>query len=126
MTDHPKKRLYEKCHDALAIQFCPACDRYVFYPRELCPYCLEVTPEWREARGRGKIYSYTVVRKSALLAFEHIVPYIFAVVELEEGVRIPSRIIDCAIDEVKIDMPVELVWQSDGEKSKLVFRPIRV
>jgi len=125
MTDHPKNKLREKGHNALAIQFCPSCARYVFYPRELCPYCLEFTLEWREATGRGKVYSYTVVRKSVLSAFEHMVPYIFAVVELEEGVRIPGRIIDCAIDEVKIDMPVELVWKSEGAKNNPLFRPIR-
>jgi uncharacterized protein len=107
MISHDDAKLYEKDHDALELQYCPNCEKYIFYPRELCPYCLEAKPQWKKASGRGEIYSYTVVRKSALKEFDRKVPYIYAIVELDEGVRIPTTIVGCPIDEVKIGMPVE-------------------
>lgn len=105
------------------LQYCPACRKYIFYPRELCPYCLEIKPEWKDAAGRGTVYSYTVVRWSALKSFEKRVPYIYALVDLEEGVRVPTNIVDCAISEVRIGMPVEVRWLREGDKDIPVFRP---
>ncbi len=107
----------------LQLQYCPACKKYIFYPREFCPECLEVKPEWRDSTGRGKVYSYTIVRWSALKSFESKVPYIYAIVELDEGVRMPTNIVDCPVDEVKIGMPVEVTWQREGKKDIPVFRP---
>lgn len=125
MTANPEKRTGEAHPDALAIQFCPLCERYIFYPRELCPYCLKTVPGWRYATGRGRVYSYTVVRVSALEAFEGKVPYVFAIVELDEGVRIPGNIVECPIEEMKVDMPVELLLHKEEGKCRLLFRPVR-
>jgi len=108
MTDHHDTKRAETNHEALELQYCPACQKYIFYPRELCPYCLEAKPEWKGVSGRGRVYSYTVVRQSALKEFVKKVPYIYAIVELDEGVRIPTTIIGCPVDEIEIGMPVEL------------------
>ena len=123
MIDQNRKDTTLETHKTLEVQYCPACEKYIFYPRELCPYCLEVEPAWKEASGRGELYSYTVVRRSALEAFEKKVPYIYALVDLDEGVRVPTRIVDCPIDQVKIGMAVEVAWQIEGEKTIPVFRP---
>ena len=125
MTVTPGKKPGDTPAGTFAIQFCPVCARYIFYPRELCPYCLKTTPEIRHATGRGKVYSYTVVRVSALEAFEDKVPYIFAIVELDEGLRIPSNIVECPIEEMEVDMPVELLWHEEGGKRMPLFRPVR-
>lgn len=116
-------KLPEKGHTELAVQFCPACEKYIFYPREFCPYCLEVRPEWRECTGRGIIYSYTIVRKSLLQEFEDRVPYTYAIVELHEGIRIPTNIIDCPVDQVRIGLPVELARVEESKNPIPLFRP---
>ena len=110
-------------HRAFEIQYCPSCARHIFYPRELCPYCLATKPQWKESAGQGTIYSYTIVRWSALKAFEKKVPYIYALVDLSEGVRIPTNIVDCPVDSVRIGMPVKLTWLEEQGEFTPVFRP---
>ena len=123
MKDHHDAKPIGTNHDVLELQYCPVCEKYIFYPRELCPYCLDVRPEWKEVSGRGRIYSYTVVRKSALREFEKKVPYIYAIVELDEGVRIPTTIINCPIETIAIDMPVELAGRKGAAPIFSVRQP---
>lgn len=111
---------------SLKIQYCPVCAQYIFYPRPQCPHCWQGKPEWKESSGQGTVYTYTIVRKSYLPEFAHRVPYIYALVELAEGIRIPSNIIDCPVEEVKVGMPVELAWQEDDTGFIPVFRRAEV
>lgn len=105
------------------MQYCPACRRFVFYPRELCPYCWDCGLEWRELGGQGTVYSYTIVYVSALAEFEP--PYIYAVVELAEGVRMAANIEDCSLDEIKVGMPVKLTFKArEGIAALPMFKPI--
>jgi uncharacterized OB-fold protein len=75
----------------LRIQRCDACERYVFYPRALCPHCHAEALTWVAASGTATIYSYTVVRQ-AFGPFAGQVSFVVAVVELAEGVRMLSRL----------------------------------
>src|SRR5579872_5738269 len=79
-------------HGELRIQRCDACSRSVFYPRSICPHCFSDQLSWIAASGKGTIYAYTVVHQ-AFGAFAGDVPFIVAIVELEEGVRMMTRII---------------------------------
>lgn len=92
----------------LWIQQCDHCQSYVFYPRSLCPYCLEPDLKWIQASGRGRVYSYTVVHISALPEFIDETPYVYAIIELDEGVRMPGTVIDCRPEEVYVGMPVQV------------------
>jgi len=123
MTDSSRIECYKKGRDMLEIQYCPACEKYIFFPRELCPYCLQVKPEWKETSGWGRVYSYTVVRRSSLEEFVKKVPYIYAIVELQEDIRMSSNIVDCPVDKIKIGMPVELAWVDESKNGVPVFRP---
>ncbi len=123
MTLDNGEKWFKKGRTALKIQYCPACEKYIFFPREMCPYCLEVKPEWKETTGRGIIYSYTTVRRSSLSEFQDRVPYTYAMVELHEGIRIPTNIINCPVDRVRIGMPVELAWIEESKETIPVFRP---
>jgi hypothetical protein len=76
----------------LMIQKCEDCDKHIFYPRALCPHCFSEKVSWKKASGMGKIYSYTVVHR-AFGPFAEQTPYVVAIVELEEGVRMMTRII---------------------------------
>lgn len=92
----------------LLIQQCPACGHHQHYPRALCLRC-GATPGWRSASGRGVIYSYTVVRQMGLPPFNEKVPYVVALIDLEEGPRLVGNVVDCEPEQVRIGVPVTAV-----------------
>ena len=94
----------------LQIQKCNDCQRYYFYPRSLCPHCLSENTEWVKVSGRGKIYSFTVSHRPAMPSFAPNVPYNIAIIELDEGVRMMSNITGCVNEDLRIDTPVEVVF----------------
>lgn len=95
----------------LMLQRCNDCSKYIFYPRVICPHCSSENVSWSQASGRGKVYSYTEVRNNAPSAFKSDTPYVVAVIELEEGVRMLSNIVGCSFDELRCDMPVRVVFE---------------
>ena len=113
-----------KRHELL-IQKCRDCQNFVFYPKLFCQYCLSPNLEWVKVSGRGKVYSYTVVYSYAPTDFSGDVPYVVAVIELQEGVRLMSNIVGCSPEAVKCDMKVELVFDDITEEITLPkFKPI--
>ena len=90
----------------------------IWYPRSLCPVCKTTDVEWVDASGRGVVYSFTVVRKSRG-PYAGAAPYVVAYVELDEGPRVLTNLVDVDVDEVAIGMPVEVVWHDTGEGSAL-------
>lgn len=107
----------------LFLQYCLDCEQFIFYPRSHCPQCWGINLKWRQALGKGRIYSYSIIHKSALIDPDDKVPYIYALVTLQEGVRLATRIVDCDPEAVYIDMDVEMSFAEKGGKSLLVFRP---
>ncbi len=96
-----------------------------FYPRAFSPGSLEPGTEWVEASGRGVLYSYTVDRRGTAPAFAARAPYVIGIVELEEGPRMTTNIVECAIEDVRIGMAVEAVYEDIDEQVTLVqFRPV--
>ncbi|MDY6943364.1 MAG: OB-fold domain-containing protein [Pseudomonadota bacterium] len=96
----------------LVIQYSPETKRYVHYPREpivVSPKTGEV--EWREASGKGEVYAFSVMRKPGNPAMAAKVPYVVALITLEEGVRFMSNIVNCAPEDVKVGMPVKVTWE---------------
>jgi len=93
----------------LSIQRCQDCQRAIFYPRSVCPYCMSDRLAWIDASGRGTIYSYTVVHRSPG-QFKDDVPYVVALIDLEEGVRMMSNVVDCAPSDVRIGASVVVVF----------------
>ncbi|HZA76679.1 MAG TPA: Zn-ribbon domain-containing OB-fold protein [Acidimicrobiales bacterium] len=87
-------------------QECPACGHRQLYPRALCTACA-AEPEWRPASGRGTVHTFTIIRQNWAEPFRDLVPYVVAIVELEEGPRMMANITDCPPVEVRIGMPVE-------------------
>lgn len=113
-----------KAHQ-LRLQRCRDCGQHIFYPRSLCPYCLSHHLEWVTASGKGKVYSYTVVRRAAHPAFQEDVPYVLAIVELEEGPRMTTNIVGCDPQEVRVEMAVEAVFDDVTAEVTLVkFKPL--
>lgn len=110
----------------LMIQRCRDCGRPCFYPRLACPNCGSAAIDWVQARGRGTVYSYTVVQNNAPSAFAGDVPYVVAVIRLEEGVQMLSNVVDCDPSAVECDMAVEVTFQRlDDAVTLPKFRPVR-
>jgi uncharacterized OB-fold protein len=109
----------------LMIQRCGDCSKHVFYPRVACPHCFSERLEWVQASGRGTVYSYTVVYNNAPSAFIADVPYVVAVIELAEGVRMLSNLVQCNLDELRCEMPVEVTFERLNDEFTLPkFRPV--
>ena len=94
------------------LQYCEACQRYQFYPRLYCMQCGADALSWKQASGRGVIYSYTIIRQNKSPEFVHDTPYNIAIIQLEEGPRLMSNIIDVAPDALRVDLPVMVVFDS--------------
>ena len=109
----------------LTIQQCTSCNKHVFYPRMVCPHCAADSLVWVEASGKGTVYSYTVVEANAPSAFLADMPFVIAVIRLEEGVQMLSNVIGCAPHTVKCDMPVQVTFEKlDGEFTLPKFKPV--
>ncbi len=107
----------------LRVRKCRACGRHYFYPRDFCPSCFSFDVEWTKVRGRGLVYSFTVCHRPAP-GFENDVPYNIALVELDEGVRLMSTIVDCPLEDLRIGMAVEVVFDDvTAEVTLPRFRP---
>ena len=107
-----------KRHELL-IQKCKECQNFIFYPKMFCPQCLSPNLVWVKASGRGKEYSYTVVHSYQPSEFSEDVPYIVAVIELNERVKMMSNVVGCKPDEVKCDMSVEVIFEDITEEFTL-------
>ena len=109
----------------LIIPRCIKCNRYFWYPRQECPYCLQKDWEWAKVSGRGRLFIYTVVRQPQNPSFLDDVPYAYAIVRLEEGVRMISNIAGCKIpDDLRVDMPLEVVFDDVTPDWTLIkFKP---
>jgi hypothetical protein len=106
----------------LLIQRCPSGHRQ-FYPRAVCRVCGD-DPEWEQASGRGTVHTYTVIRQNHARPFRDELPYVVAMVDLVEGVRMMGNITGCAPDEVYIGMPVEVrMVQAEPDVGVPFWRP---
>ena len=106
-----------RCH-------CNGCGRNHFYPRHACPHCWSDNCEWRAAAGTGRIFSYTVIHHNDTPPFHEMLPYIVALVDLSEGVRVTTNIVECTPEVVHVGMPVEVVYDEISDTVTLPqFRP---
>jgi len=133
-TTHPKplpvitqenRPFWEGCKQGrLLLQFCDACQQYQFYPRLYCMHCGAQHPRWVEVSGHGVVYSYTIIRQNKSPEFSADVPYNVALIQLEEGPRMLSNVIDIAFEELRVDLPVSVVFDPVSEDISLPrFRP---
>ncbi len=108
----------------LVVQQCAACGRLRFVPSELCPHCYSAHATWSPVSGRGRVYTYTVVHRAPTPAYQAEAPYALAYVELDEGPRLPARLVDVDPHTVEVGMPVEVVFADVAPDLTLCrFRP---
>ncbi len=106
----------------LMLQYDPDRKAYQFWPRPTSVWTGKANLEWREASGRGKLYSFTAVSVPGA-GFEDRVPYVVGLVELEEGVRIIANLVGIGPDDVRIGMPVRVTWEPLGDGNYFAFEP---
>jgi len=112
----------------LQIPFCVPCGAFFFYPRAACPTCLSPEIEWRRASGRGRLHTFTLVHRGPK-GFPLDTPYVLAVVELDEGPRVMTNLVDvdATPEAVRIGMPVEVTFADVSDEIGLPrFRPAGV
>jgi len=104
---------WEGCRQGkLLIQRCGSCGHYQFYPRIVCTDCMSTQVEWIQASGCGTVISFTIVRHTASEAYAADVPYVVALIQLDEGPTMMSNVIDGDPERIKIGMPVEVTFES--------------
>jgi uncharacterized protein len=108
----------------LVLPRCDACGHHVWYPRSHCPACHGTGLRWVELSGRGRIYSFSVVRRAQGEWAEH-VPFVLAYVELDEGPRMVTNVLVDDPGTLAVDQPVEAVFHPTPSGSALLrFRPL--
>ena len=108
----------------LLVQRCPGCGAHQFFPQAHCRECLSDRLEWVESTGKGTVYSFTVIHRPPSSTFERDVPYTVALVDLDEGCRMISNIVDVDPQAVRVGMSVEVVFEEITANVSLPkFRP---
>jgi len=108
----------------LVIPRCAACDHFFWPPRATCPSCLREAWTWVEVSGRARLYAFTIVRQPANPAFVEDIPYVYALVDLDEGVRMVSNVVDCPLGDLRNEMSLIATFEGMGDGWTLVkFRP---
>lgn len=108
----------------LLLQHCLDCSHIQFYQQAICRQCGSERLEHRPASGLGKVHSFSVVHRAPGPAFKQDVPYAVLLVELDEGPRMISSLVDAPVDSVSFDMRVQLVCEDSGGGITLPrFRP---
>lgn len=106
----------------LLYQTCDDCSGITFIPQPACSKCLSPNLGWAKSAGKGTVYSYTVVWRPQTPAFE--VPYVVAIIDLEEGYQLMSNVVGCDHDQVSVGMPVEVEFRRMSDDITLpYFKP---
>ena len=110
----------------LLIQHCRDCDSLIFYPRRECPECWSTNLDWKESSGKATLYSYSVTYEGVEEKFADDLPIILAWVDLSEGIRMTTNIVDCDTEDVYIGMELEVAFRPMTDEVTLpFFRPVQ-
>ena len=100
---------------------CRTCDNWIFYPKPFCPSCHGADVAWEEVAGTGRVHTFSIVHRATHPWFMDKTPYVYGLVELDVGVRLPSTIVGCRPEEVKIGLAVAPVFENVAEGITLLF-----
>lgn len=111
--------------ETLLLQWCHDCETFFHYPRDFCPSCFSEMVEWREAQGKGEVYSYSEIATVEEWP-ETALPLVTAYVELVEGPRMLTNLINCSGEDIEVGTSVKAAFvQTERESIAIpVFEPI--
>jgi len=136
MTDAPAKHLprptpetevyWEGCRKhELLLQRCTKCREFQFYPRITCTNCTSENLEWVKASGRGQVLTFAVVRRAVSQAYDADVPYVVALIKLDEGPTMMSNVVQCDPEALQIGDLVQVLFEDWSEDVSIPqFRPV--
>jgi len=108
----------------LLIVRCAACGEAHYYPRPFCPRCGADDVAWEQASGRATLYTWSIVHQNDLPPFNERVPYVAAIVDLAEGPRMMTNVVECEFDDLREGMALQVEFQDIGEGFHVpMFRP---
>ncbi|MFT3866729.1 MAG: Zn-ribbon domain-containing OB-fold protein [Solirubrobacterales bacterium] len=118
-------RFWDSCSEhAMELQKCDSCGRFWYYPSPICPHCGSLEFTWAPVSGRGVVHSFTWVHRAAP-GFEDLVPYAYALVELEEGPVMATNIVGVGEPGLKIGLPVAVSYLDLNDEVTLpLFEPV--
>jgi uncharacterized OB-fold protein len=109
----------------LVLPWCTLCELPFWYPREVCPRCLDDAIEWRDASGMGEVHAASVQHRPGPMRDPNDGPYTVVLVDLAEGVRIISNVVGCPPESVTVGMEVRVAWQALADGRHLPqFEPV--
>jgi uncharacterized OB-fold protein len=109
----------------LKFQRCEECGHIRWPASIICPVCHSTKADWIVCSGKGKVYTFIIYHVAFHPAFADDIPYVVAIVELDEGPHLLSNIVGCTPEEVACEMPVEVVWKDVNEDVSLpVFKRV--
>lgn len=103
----------------LHMQHCGACGQWQFYPRPFCIHCEAEALQWRAVSGLGRIYTYTVNHRAPNPFMKARLPYVVAIVELDEGPRLMANVLGNAVDRAGIGKRVKVAFETVNEEVAL-------
>ena len=103
----------------LRVQKCGSCGKLRHLPKPWCPDCLSEEVTWVPLTGRGQVYTYTVMHRAPAPSFADELPYVVALVELEEGVKMISNVVECPPEQVTVGMPVKVVFEDISDEAAM-------
>lgn len=103
----------------LLIRQCKSCGARHFMPRHLCPECWSDQLEWIDSQGAGSVHTFSTVHRAPTPAFGAAAPYVIAMIDLDEGVRMLANVVGPAAREVAIGDRVCLVFEERGDGAML-------
>jgi uncharacterized protein len=99
----------------LELPQCTACGKHWFPPSRSCPHCRSADMRFTRVSGRGRVFSFVVFHRVYHPGFEYDVPYVVALIELDEGPRLLSNLVGVSPDQVRCDMPVQVCFDDEAE-----------
>lgn len=110
----------------LLIQDCPDCGQRQFFPRAWCHYCGSPAVEWLEAAGTGHVHTFTIIRRATELGwFADRIPYVVGYVELDEGVRLCTNVVNCEPTSVEAGLEVSVTFEQVTDEVAIPqFEPV--
>jgi uncharacterized OB-fold protein len=110
----------------ITAQRCKACGKFfTFPPQGSCPHCLSSDYDWIALSGKGRVYSFVTYHRAWHPAYQDKIPYNVSLIDLDEGPRLVSNVVGCTHDEIKVGMPVEIIYDDRDEYTLPQFRPVK-
>lgn len=121
------RKFWEGCKERrLLLPKCRSCGEVYYFPKGFCPRCLSDDIDWIEASGKGIIHTFSIVERPPSPPFSDDVPYVVAMIDLDEGPRMMSNVVGIEPGKVRVGAPVEVVFEDVSDSVTLPkFRPVK-